>query len=95
MPKVFTAGISIANWLSKGNQQGGLMTKLQEKLFKEMFETVYQWGRVGIVVDHTCPTYQSYIRLILKQEKKSGFQNLKEILKNYKLPFQRRGEVNI
>ena len=30
----------------------------KEKIEKELFETVYQWGRVGVAVDETCETYQ-------------------------------------
>lgn len=35
--------------------------KAREGLQKKIFEMVYQWGRVGIVVDHTAPAYKDLI----------------------------------
>ena len=34
----------------------------KEKLIKHIFETVYQWGKVGLVVDEKCATFQSYMK---------------------------------
>lgn len=51
----------------------------KQKLIKEMFEMVYQWGRVGIVVDENCPAYKSVIKKLEKQILKGGEKN---VLKN-------------
>ena len=32
--------------------------------YKELFDTVYQWGRVGIQTDENCETFQSMIKEI-------------------------------
>lgn len=37
----------------------------QEKLEQKIFNLVYQWGRVGIVADHTAPTYVAYIQELI------------------------------
>jgi len=44
----------------------------QEKLEQKIFNLVYQWGRVGIVADHTAPTYVAYIQGRLSPHYKSG-----------------------
>lgn len=51
------------------------MSKKQEPLVKNLdllraeqalFDIIYQWGRVGIKVDATCPTFQSDIDKLYK-----------------------------
>jgi hypothetical protein len=37
-------------------------------LEEELFETVYQWGRVGIVVNHMAPTYRRMVNDIRADE---------------------------
>lgn len=32
---------------------------------KKLFDCVYQWGRVGVVTDEKCPTFQAHIGEIL------------------------------
>lgn len=39
---------------------------------KELFETVYGWGRVGLVVDETAPTYQRMIEKIKRETYQKG-----------------------
>lgn len=34
---------------------------------QQLFDTVYAWGRVGIVVDHTAPTYLHYLKKLKKK----------------------------
>lgn len=43
--------------------------KKQQKLYKELFDTVYQWGKVGIVTDENCNTFQDLIHKIEKEAK--------------------------
>ncbi len=48
-----------------------------DDLIKELFDCVYQWGRVGIKCDHKSPAFQHYIlRILLEQveelEKEAG-----------------------
>jgi hypothetical protein len=33
---------------------------------EELFKMVYQWGRVGVVVDHNAPAFQSELRALLE-----------------------------
>jgi len=40
----------------------------KEKLIKELFDTVYQWGRVGIITDERCDTFQSMIKGLLEPQ---------------------------
>ena len=44
-----------------------IMTKKDYKA-KEIFDMVYQWGRLGIVVDFTAPAYQEAIEELLKEK---------------------------
>lgn len=41
------------------------LTIQQKKAIKELFETVYLWGRAGLKVDQKSETYQSIIGEIL------------------------------
>jgi hypothetical protein len=34
---------------------------------KELFDMVYQWGRVGVVTDHTCNAYQEKLKELIKE----------------------------
>jgi hypothetical protein len=38
-----------------------------KNLEKELFDTVYQWGRVGIVTDEKCETFQGLIKALQNQ----------------------------
>ena len=38
--------------------------KTQTELEKELFDIVYQWGRVGLVTDEKAPTFQDLISQI-------------------------------
>jgi len=40
---------------------------MEKNLAKELFDTVYQWGRVGIVTDENCETFKSMIEAIKEQ----------------------------
>lgn len=51
----------------------------QEKLEQKIFNLVYQWGRVGIVADHTAPTYVAYIQELIESAKREG--GLEELMK--------------
>ena len=44
----------------------------QEKLEQKIFNLVYQWGRVGIVADHTAPTYVAYIQELIDSAKREA-----------------------
>lgn len=41
----------------------------QHKIEREIFEMVYTWGRVGLVVDESCNTYQSKIKELINLTK--------------------------
>lgn len=66
------------------------MAKIED-IQKEIFDTVYQWGRVGVVTDHLCNTFQSLLtghaiavkerEIILAPE---DAQKLSKILENNK-----------
>ena len=46
-------------------------------LEEELFDCVYQWGRVGLVVDHMAPTFQKMINDIKTEAAKSkGLDNI-------------------
>lgn len=34
----------------------------EERIKKEIFETVYRWGQWNIVADHTAPAFESLIK---------------------------------
>jgi len=34
---------------------------VEEKIAKELFNMVYQWGRIGMVVDHNAPAFKEKI----------------------------------
>lgn len=54
----------------------------QEKLEQKIFNLVYQWGRVGIVADHTAPTYVAYIQELIDSAKREGMkEGLDRLLK--------------
>lgn len=36
---------------------------------KELFNMVYMWGKIGIVVDENAPAFQSLIKSIIKLSK--------------------------
>jgi len=38
------------------------MEDRKEFLIKEIFDTVYQWGRIGIKTDHKAPTYRKLFK---------------------------------
>lgn len=38
----------------------------REEIIKEIFDMVYAWGRVGIVVDENAPAYRNTIKELLK-----------------------------
>lgn len=40
--------------------------KKSELLKKQLFQMIYQWGRVGVVVDETAPAYQDLLIELLK-----------------------------
>lgn len=48
------------------------MSDTPEKLEQKIFNLVYQWGRVGIVADHTAPTYVAYIQELIDSAKREG-----------------------
>ena len=50
----------------------------QEKLEQKIFNLVYQWGRVGIVADHTAPTYVAYIQELIDSAKREVLEALKK-----------------
>ena len=37
----------------------------QQHQIKELFKMVYQWGRVGLVVDETAPAFQSALTTLI------------------------------
>jgi len=39
------------------------------KLTKEIFSTVYQWGRTGVVVDYRAPYFRKLVRQLLASKK--------------------------
>lgn len=51
------------------------MTKTN-KISKEIFRTVYHWGRVGVVVDYKSFAYQTMIGQLLGN-KSNGFHKIK------------------
>ena len=53
-------------------------TQEPKDLPREIFETVYQWGRVGIVVDENCPTFKGLIEDLLKEEREKLKAEIKE-----------------
>ena len=53
----------------------------KKEIQKDIFQTVYQWGRVGIVVDEKCNTYKSLMRELERAIKKE--KNGKWYLKKY------------
>jgi hypothetical protein len=42
----------------------GKLKPIPEDPAKELFDMVYQWGRVGIVTDHKCPAFQDKIKAL-------------------------------
>lgn len=36
---------------------------------KEIFDTVYQWGRVGIIVDENAPTFKRILQKLYELKK--------------------------
>ena len=40
----------------------------ERELARELFDMVYQWGRVGIVVNENAPSYQRVINAIKAEE---------------------------
>ena len=40
--------------------------KKLKKLEKELINMIYQWGRVGIIIDENCPTFQALMNKIKK-----------------------------
>ena len=46
----------------------------QEKLEQKIFNLVYQWGRVGIVADHTAPTYVAYIQKLIDTATREAYK---------------------
>lgn len=51
---------------------------------QQLFETVYNWGRVGIVTDYKCATYKYYLRQ-LKKKYTRQFKNKKEPIRGWHL----------
>lgn len=49
----------------------------QEKLEEKIFNLVYQWGRVGIVADHTAPTYVAYIQELIDSAKREVLEQIR------------------
>ena len=45
-----------------------------EKLEQKIFNLVYQWGRVGIVADHTAPTYVAYIQKLIDTATREAYK---------------------
>jgi len=45
---------------------------------KEIFDTVYQWGRAGIKVDYTCQTYQKAIEELLAETRRNILNEAKD-----------------
>lgn len=41
------------------------LTSRQEAAARDIFETVYQWGRVGVVIDANAPGYRRLIEKLL------------------------------
>lgn len=51
------------------NKKAKVMTRVESiHEVKKLFEMVYQWGRVGIVVDYKAPAFQQAIKEIKKSE---------------------------
>lgn len=44
--------------------------RLSDLDIKELFDMVYQWGRVGVVVDYTAPAFVSTLADIIKDRQK-------------------------
>jgi hypothetical protein len=40
------------------------MKREETNLYRELFEMVYQWGRVGIITDEHCPAFLDLITKI-------------------------------
>lgn len=53
---------------------------------KELFDMVYQWGRVGVVCDYTCPAYQDTVNDIIRKQALSlveiDEERLRELINN-------------
>lgn len=49
----------------------------QEKLEQKIFNLVYQWGEVGIVADHTAPTYVAYIQELIDSAKREVLEEMR------------------
>jgi len=41
----------------------------KQRIEKELFDMVYQWGRVGLVTDESCNSFQGKIRELIKAHK--------------------------
>jgi len=45
----------------------GKLTLKEKTLHRQLFEMVYQWGKVGIITDEHCPAFLDLINKIEKQ----------------------------
>ena len=54
------------------------MSDTPEKLEQKIFNLVYQWGEVGIVADHTAPTYVAYIQELIDSAKREVLEEVKK-----------------
>lgn len=52
------------------------MTK-QEKIEKEIFKMVYQWGRVGLVTDEKCNSFQALMKEYAENIKDNVYQEIR------------------
>jgi len=44
---------------------------MKKDIKRELFEMVYQWGRVGIIVDETCPAFNGIVDKLLEEQEQS------------------------
>lgn len=49
--------------------------KEEKSIGKTIFDMVYQWGRVGVVVDYTAPAYQDEIKKLITQPENKEKEN--------------------
>ena len=55
---------------------------MKEYIEKEIFEMVYNWGKVGIVTDERCNAFQDLIEKLLASQKKEILKEFNQLYKN-------------
>jgi len=57
----------------------------EKRLEKELFEMVYNWGKVGVVTDHECFAFKSTMQEIITQTLAEERERMRGIIKNKKV----------